>query len=327
MPEQAVRAAAGLSLDLDNLWSYLRSYGDHRWREYPSFLQIAVPRIVDTLAELDVRATVFVVGRDAEDPDHLPLLERLITAGHEIGNHSYDHHPGFKYFDHAQLERDFASAEAALGRAGAGRINGFRAPSFALSRSAVAQLGARGYAYDSSLFPCSIGPLARLWERLNFRRSNDEQRDWGDVYGGLGAARQPLEPFVWDLEDRDLVELPVTTMPFTRLPVHWTYLNFIASASAGLAHAYLGLHVGLARRQQLTPTLLLHGTDFLGCDDPDIPRFIPGMGRTADDKLAFVRATLRHYQRHFDLQPLGILVDARSGKSGSGVRAPATLPT
>jgi hypothetical protein len=63
------RPAATLSVDLDNLWSYLRAKGDPRWREYPSFLALAIPRLSGLLDEIGVRATVFVVGRDAECAD------------------------------------------------------------------------------------------------------------------------------------------------------------------------------------------------------------------------------------------------------------------
>ncbi len=45
--------------------------------------------ILSILAEYDVRATFFIVGENAE---YYPaLIGEILAAGHEIGNHSYDH--------------------------------------------------------------------------------------------------------------------------------------------------------------------------------------------------------------------------------------------
>lgn len=47
------------------------------------------PRLLDTLARHDVRATFFVVGRYAQAEP--ALVRRIIQAGHLIGNHSWSH--------------------------------------------------------------------------------------------------------------------------------------------------------------------------------------------------------------------------------------------
>ena len=47
------------------------------------------PQILSILEEYGVRATFFVVGENVEYyPD---LVGRILAAGHEIGNHTYDH--------------------------------------------------------------------------------------------------------------------------------------------------------------------------------------------------------------------------------------------
>jgi peptidoglycan-N-acetylglucosamine deacetylase len=47
------------------------------------------PRYLDLLAALGVRATFFLVGRNAEQfPE---LVRRMLTDGHTVGNHSYTH--------------------------------------------------------------------------------------------------------------------------------------------------------------------------------------------------------------------------------------------
>ena len=40
---------ASVSLDLDNLWAYLKTHGDPGWDDYPSYLLTIVPRVLDLL--------------------------------------------------------------------------------------------------------------------------------------------------------------------------------------------------------------------------------------------------------------------------------------
>jgi len=54
-----------LSLDLDNKWSYLRTYGNNAWQEFPSYLDLVVPRILDFLDQRSIKITFFIVGKDA----------------------------------------------------------------------------------------------------------------------------------------------------------------------------------------------------------------------------------------------------------------------
>ena len=46
-------------------------------------------QILDILAELDVQATFFCVGRNAEA--HPDLVRRMRSEGHAVGSHSYTH--------------------------------------------------------------------------------------------------------------------------------------------------------------------------------------------------------------------------------------------
>ena len=305
------RPVATLSLDLDNLWAYLRSNGDASWRTYPSFLDIAIPRILAMLDELGLTITVFVVGRDAESRTDAELLRRFVVAGHEIANHSYDHDSLFHRLHEEALEGDFNRSEAAIASLGCERPLGFRGPSFRLSTAVLRTLSRRGYHYDASTFPTSAGPLARAWQRAFVDLDPAAREALKDQYGSLADARRPLAPYTWRLAERDLLEIPVSTMPLTRLPVHWTYLHFLSSMGNRLASSYVRVHIALCRATEIPPSLLLHATDFLGADDACCPRFLPGMRRTAAQKMALLRATLALYSAAFELAPLGRYALAR----------------
>jgi cellulose synthase/poly-beta-1,6-N-acetylglucosamine synthase-like glycosyltransferase/peptidoglycan/xylan/chitin deacetylase (PgdA/CDA1 family)/spore germination protein YaaH len=47
------------------------------------------PKVLDVLKARGVKATFFIVGRNAED--HPALVRRIVAEGHELGNHSYTH--------------------------------------------------------------------------------------------------------------------------------------------------------------------------------------------------------------------------------------------
>ena len=40
---------ASLSLDLDNKWSYMKTHGDAGWEAFPSYLDIVVPRVLESV--------------------------------------------------------------------------------------------------------------------------------------------------------------------------------------------------------------------------------------------------------------------------------------
>jgi peptidoglycan/xylan/chitin deacetylase (PgdA/CDA1 family) len=77
----------------------------------------ATDRILDALAELDVKASFFVIGREADRNPR--LVSRIHESGHIVGNHSFDHVGlGFLHgqrFWHEQIDRTDRVIERAIG--------------------------------------------------------------------------------------------------------------------------------------------------------------------------------------------------------------------
>jgi peptidoglycan/xylan/chitin deacetylase (PgdA/CDA1 family) len=322
------KPAAALSLDLDNAWTYLRAHGHSSWVGYPSFLDIAVPRILDFLAARDLTITFFVVGKDAEMEPHHALLALIADAGHEIGNHSYGHEYAFPSYTPGRMAEEIERAEMAIERVAGRRPVGFRGPAFGLSAATLETLVRRGYRYDASTFPTYAGPLLRAYQRwASTNRTRDD--DAAEPFGGLKDGRQPNTPYRWDLPGGSMVEVPVTTMPLLRLPIHLTYLNFLAGISPVLAVAYFRLALRLCRLNDVRPSLLLHATDFLGRDDTDALPFLPGMNRPASQKLDLLDRVLTDYGQRFVVLPINEFVTALESEGRMSVRsdlpAPATV--
>jgi len=84
---------ASVSLDLDNQWSYMKTNGDAGWEDFPSYLDLVVPRILSFLKERDLKITFFVIGQDAALEKNREAITSIAEAGHEIANHSFNHEP------------------------------------------------------------------------------------------------------------------------------------------------------------------------------------------------------------------------------------------
>lgn len=47
------------------------------------------PRLLDVLAQRNIKATFYVIGNNASR--HRDILSRIVTEGHEVGNHTWSH--------------------------------------------------------------------------------------------------------------------------------------------------------------------------------------------------------------------------------------------
>jgi len=112
--------------------------------------------MLQLLADLDIRATFFFLGRIARD---IPQIVSLTAQmGHEIGCHSFEHLRIFRLKKNDFKEK-LASAKESLENASGGRVYGFRAPDFSITQSAVWALDVLneiGFLYDSSIYPIRV---------------------------------------------------------------------------------------------------------------------------------------------------------------------------
>jgi peptidoglycan/xylan/chitin deacetylase (PgdA/CDA1 family) len=303
-PASMPKPLASISLDLDNKWSYLKTHGDEAWSSFPSYFPAAIPRILDFCAARDLSITVFIVGQDAALPANHAHLRSIAQAGHEIANHSFHHEPWLHEYDRGQLHAELEAAETALVQATGQRPVGFRGPGFSISEDVIRVLAERGYRYDATVFPTFLGPLARAYYFLHANLSRQEQSQRKALFGRMRDGFRPLRPFEWNLPEQRLVEIPVTTMPFAKVPIHLSYLVYLSKYSALLARTYFWQALQLCRVAGVEPSLLLHPTDFLGCEDVSDMAFFPGMDLPAARKLAIVAAAVDGVRRYWEPRTL-----------------------
>ena len=283
-----MRPAATVSVDVDPVDLHLVGYGHRSSAPDGSVYATALPRLSEALARARLRATFFVVARDAEA--HAGSLAALIEQGHEIASHSFSHPLALGRLPAAELAHEVRDSREALERATGSEVIGFRAPNFDVNGRVVAALEAAGYRYDASAYPTAFLIPARLMLAAKSRDAREVLR--------LG-----LWPFTWRrLPHRlstGLLEFPASVTPIVRLPIYHT-LRYVSDGPG-----FLRRIEGVARRSEPL-SYLLHAVDALGlAEDRVDPRLAPhpGMDRPLGEKLAMLDQVFASIAGHFDPLP------------------------
>lgn len=152
------------------------------WGSFPSRVESSTRTLLDLFAEFDVKATFFFLGWVAQ---RFPgLVRETCELGHEVGCHSYWHHPVFRMTS-KEFWEDTRQAKETIENVTGEPVVGYRAPNFSINGSvpwAYSILEELGFEYDSSVYPVRH-----------------------DLYGNPGAQRSPYRV------GTRLMELPLAT--------------------------------------------------------------------------------------------------------------------
>ncbi|MEO7477256.1 MAG: polysaccharide deacetylase family protein, partial [Gemmatimonadales bacterium] len=325
--QQASRGLASVSLDLDDLWTYLRTHGDDSWASRPSFLQEFVPLLLDLLDETQVKLTVFVVGADAAMPRNAPLLRAIVERGHELGNHSFEHEPWFHRYPRDRIEAEVVRTQDAVAQCTGQRVIGFRGPGYSWCADLLEVLVERGYLYDASTLPTYLGPLARAYYFWRSGLDRAERARRKALFGTLRDGTLPVRPYRWQLANGGmLLEIPVSTLPGLKLPFHLTYVHYLSRVSERLAFGYLRSALALCRATRMSPSFILHPLDLLGADHVPQLGFFPAMDLPSARKRGILSRGLHEYQRSFSLVPMSVHAQALADEARLVVRRPEPVP-
>jgi hypothetical protein len=117
-----------------------------------------------------------------------------------------------------------------------------------------------------------------------------------------------------------LLEVPVTTLPMFRVPIHFSYLLYLRQFSRLLAWSYWRFAMRLCAARGVEPSLLLHPLDFLGGDEEPDLSFFPAMSTSGTTKRAFIRDLLADFAYRFRVLPLGQHADLIAARNELPVR-------
>ena len=235
MTDAAVQAASGarvpavVHVDLDGAEHIYRHHGWSLPGGGDPVFASGFPRLLDFLRSNGLRATLFAVASDLDDPAKREGLMRAVAEGHEIASHSLSH-ADFDGLDPAQRHEELAQSRLRLEDALGTPVTGFRCPSYQIDRGSFELLEETGYRWDSSVFPS-----AAFAHRLR-------------VPAVLPCPYRPLY-------DSPVVELPLPGYRPLPFPFHPSYAQLL-----GLRYFELGL--SRFERSGDPLVLLFHLIDF-----------------------------------------------------------------
>jgi peptidoglycan/xylan/chitin deacetylase (PgdA/CDA1 family) len=280
----------------------MKTHGDAGWESFPSYLERVVPRALRFLKERDLQITFFIVGQDAALEKNRESLAQISAAGHEIGNHSFNHEPWLHLYSKSELEIEFEKTEEAIAKITDQKLAGFRGPGYSLSPTVLEVLAERNYEYDCSTLPTYIAPLARAYYFFKSPEMPAEEREKRKkLFGKFSDGFQSLKPYRWQVGEKTLTEIPVTTLPVFKTPIHASYVIYLSTFSRGLARAYWRTALEMCRMTGTQLSLLLHPLDFLSGEDAPELKFFPAMNLPVEEKLAFVSEILESFTDRFEV--------------------------
>jgi polysaccharide deacetylase family protein (PEP-CTERM system associated) len=146
----------GLSFDVEEAFHALNMWGvtpPETWSSQPPRVEAAIERLLELLAQREVRATFFVLGLVAE---RTPAVVRaIVAAGHELASHGHGHRMANELGAEA-FEADVRRARGLLQDTSGTAVDGFRASTFSIGRGtrwALPLVARAGHTWDSSVFP------------------------------------------------------------------------------------------------------------------------------------------------------------------------------
>lgn len=246
-------------------------------------IESSIDGVLRVLEEHGVSATFFVVGEvAAEYPD---LVDRVASAGHELGTHGHTHTPLFD-LDACEFRKELRRSVDAIEAATDARVSGFRAPNFSVTREtawAYEVIREHGLEYDSSVFPLKT-----------------------PMYGVSGAPKGPYfvdadAPFGEYGASDGLLEVPVAVHPRYGVPVAGGFYARL------LPTRVMEWGVDALNSRGLPAVLYFHPWEFnpavRTADPPTHARFISffGMERTT--------SMLHRLLERFEFGPVAAVVD------------------
>ncbi len=219
-----------ITVDLDNYQDYQSLIDPETGSTARSFYLDAVPRYLDLFDRFGIRATFFMIGRDAAPAANRKVVREIADRGHEVGNHSYSHPYNFRQLSRTEKEAEIDQADAAISDILGERPVGFRTPSCDVDSETLSLLAERGYLYDSSVFPTPLMWIFMLYGKLFVRRAHYQ-------LGQLATALAPAVPYSpssrrihrrrkeGDEEAPQVLEIPFSVVPVLRLPFYSTLLR------------------------------------------------------------------------------------------------------
>lgn len=275
-----------IQVDCDGLWVLTRLMGLEAAIEPDPVFELGMERLLGLLTEFGVKATFFVVAEDLKSQTKKDILKKIAQSGHEIASHGMQHRYLNAISEKEKRDEIFTSKTKIEDTLGV-KVRGFKAAGFAVNKDASEMLVEAGYEYDSSVFGNSLAYLMELFSGISYPKwdmitspSSPYRSSGGNIFkkGGDGIA-----------------EIPVTTLPLLRFPIHFSYAALGGKLYTGFIRKMLE-----ARCSKFV-NYLFHPLDMLDKSSVKIDANIYGLGISAESKMSMARDMLKFFKDQYDI--------------------------
>lgn len=221
--------SVSMNINFDSLFFPLTI--DRKARTDPSFFPVA-DRFFEFSNRYNFKYTIFIIGKDLENPNVAARVKSWAEAGHEIGNHSLTHNPNLGNLPKKEMEYEVQKSHEMIASCTGREPRGFISPSWSNSGELVEILMRLNYLYDTSIFPSYFQFLVLLKLKLmtakhsNFHVSFRQRRDKKTF---LFAPRRPYFVRPESLikkQENGLLVIPIPVATPLRLPC-WHTMYFV----------------------------------------------------------------------------------------------------
>lgn len=274
-----------IQVDVDGLWVIGKLLGRDYSEESDPVFDTGIDNLLKIFYEFGVKATFFIVAKDLESNANREIVKRIIESGHEIASHSMTH----RYLNSlSETDRfdEIASSKKVLENILGVKVNGFKAPGFAVTKDAGGMLLEAGYEYDSSVLGSSLAYLMELFSGLSYSK-------WEMMTSPAGPYRSSRGNIFKRGKD-GITEIPITTLPLLRLPIHFSYAALGDKVYANFTRAIL---------KRVNPEFinyLFHPLDLLDERSVKIDAKIYGLRKNAESKISMAKDMLKFFKEHYN---------------------------
>ncbi|MFN0106526.1 MAG: polysaccharide deacetylase family protein [Bryobacteraceae bacterium] len=225
----------------------------------PTYRQV-MDRFLALAEKFRFRYSMYAIGQDLEDPHACMRLRGIATAGHEIGNHTWNHYTDLGALKPLEMREEVVRTHERLTEIIGTAPRGFIAPAWSYSERLMRLLGELGYEYDMSLFPSLLYYPFVFKNAINHIGNSDKllrvlnRRDWAKPFFGS------RDPFVRG----NIVVIPVPTTPGPLGIAVWHTTGFLLGWERHFQMMRDAIHVRRYFHYVIHPADLTCDEDFTG---------------------------------------------------------------
>mgnify|MGYP001587159169 CR=1 FL=1 len=270
-----------LHVDVDNLWIYEKEFGVKILKD-PEFIYThSLPILLKLLKKSNSKATFMIIGQDLLLPKCRKFCKKAVSEGHEIANHSWSHPVLFGKMSFKEKQAQIVKAHEIIAKVCKVEPIGFRGPGYYQDPEIVSILQKLNYKYDSSVLPGFSELLMKLYAYI--RGGENRHKTFGRM-NYLISSRNPYalrSPH----NKKGLLELPISTLPVLRLPIHTTFAYFFGKRYRNLIIKYFNTKPKHA-------LYLFHAIDFVNLETPDKNHPVIPLRIKFEKRISFLEETL-----------------------------------